>query len=684
MAGSALNPSGGAAFDPDAPEWIQYHVLDLKGVSASFQKYLSTAKPNDPAAVLMTARLDSITRFIKRYDENPSSADFRTFSPIPVHYQSWRLRREDFTEEREVGQGASATVYYGRDTRSGRKVAVKKLRFKKLEGESLRQFQREVSILATAAHPCLLGFVGATDSAPFCILTDWMAGGTLFHEVHKPKRLNATTRTIAAFDIARGMQFLHSCRIVHRDLKSLNVLLDENGRAHICDFGFSRLADEGDVMTQNIGTPHWMAPELLTGDSAYTSKVDVYAYGVVLWEIACGQLPYHGMDPAQIVARVLMHNARPLIPDTVGGALRALIVECWDRNPDARPTFDQIVHRFVRDRIVLAGGDIARLEQYVQETVGMSTARVEELESLAVDESEAGLIALIEILGRDKIPEQLVGRCWSMVERNSSASPSIRATAALLFINTAVKAKAAHFLRKLPCNSVSRKRISQAMELIPTGSEEFDKDLIVTACKNGAADAAAVCAFFPNHLKLALEIVGQHGVDRRLRAAVADRCVQCRGSKDPATVCAAIRCLIGIGEARRMTLGTIQHHMANRSLAARNCGLIAGAALAMAGIDMTPEIIDHVLTLAQDEIVSAFLVAACNAPHSALHLVGLIAYENPFGATLTVRMLMVAVKHEETRPAVMIALKRLHSVMKGLRKEWAVEVDQIQEFMNRQ
>jgi hypothetical protein len=426
-----------------------------------------------------------------------------------------------------------------------------------------------------------------------------------------------------------------------------------------------------------------MAPELLTGDSTYTSKVDVYAYGILLWEIACGQLPYHGMDPAQIVAQVLMHDARPMIPDTVSGALRALIVECWDRNPDSRPTFDQIVHRFVRDRIVFAGGDITRFEQYVQETVGMSTAGVEELESLAADESEAAIVALVEILGRDKIPEQLVGRCWNMIERNSSASPLIRAKAAVLFLNTTVKTKAAYFLRKLPCNSVSRKRISQAMELIPTGSEEFDKDLIIAACRNGAADAAAVSAFFPNHLKLALEIVGQHGADMRLKAAVADRCVQCLGSKDAATVCAAIRCLIGIGEARRMTVGIIQHHITNKSLAARNCGLIAGAALAMAGINMSPEIIEQVLKLGQDEIVSAFLVAACNAPHCALHLIGLIAYENPFEATLTLRMLMVAVKHEETRPAVMIALKRLNNVMEGLRKEWAVEIDQIQEFVNR-
>jgi hypothetical protein len=103
----------------------------------------------------------------------------------------------------------------------------------------------------------------------------------------------------------------------------------------------------------------------------------------------------------------------------------------------------------------------------------------------------------------------------------------------------------------------------------------------------------------------------------------------------------------------------------------------------MAGSDMSPEIIGQVLKLDRDEIVGAFLVAARNAPHCPLHLVGLIAYENPFEATLTLRMLMVAVRHEETRPAVMIALRRLESVMEGLRKEWAVEIDQIQAFVKR-
>jgi serine/threonine protein kinase len=84
-----------------------------------------------------------------------------------------------------------------------------------------------------------------------------MAGGTLYTEIHKNKKLNATQLTIATFDIARGMQFLHSCSIIHRDLKSLNVLFDVDRRVHICDFGCSWTAgDEDALMTQNVGTPH--------------------------------------------------------------------------------------------------------------------------------------------------------------------------------------------------------------------------------------------------------------------------------------------------------------------------------------------------------------------------------------------------------------------------------------------
>jgi serine/threonine protein kinase len=167
------------------------------------------------------------------------------------------------------------------------------------------------------------------------------------------------------------MQFLHSRSIIHRDLKSLNVLFDADGRMHICDFGCSRKAgDEDALMTQNVGTPHWMAPELMNSNSGHNSKMDVYAYGLVPWKIVSLQVSFAGLEPTQIHIQVSVNDIRPVIPEHVNAPLRDLIQQCLDRNPDVRPTFDEIVGRFAVDMITVDGADTKAFGRDVQDAVG--------------------------------------------------------------------------------------------------------------------------------------------------------------------------------------------------------------------------------------------------------------------------------------------------------------------------
>ena len=353
--GIALNSNLTDSFKSDNNEWLQYHFLDLKGIVASFSQYLDNPNPNQKIVKLMKERLRSMDAFMKQFENETLSNGVQVFSPIPLNYQEWKINYDDLKVLKEVGQGVSANVFYGIDKRNKKKVAIKQLKFKKLSGSKLQAFQREITVLATVNHPCLLGFNGATDTAPYCIVTDWMPNSTLYHEIHKFKRLNPTLRTIALFDIARGMKYLHSKNIIHRDLKSLNVLFDENFHAKICDFGFSKYTDKEDVMTLNVGTTHWMAPELLSGDKKYTSKIDVYAYGIVLWEVVSNDIPFKGLEPPQIITQVLINNKRPIIPPDTNPALKNLITQCWDRDPNKRPSFEEIEARFVSEKIMLNG-----------------------------------------------------------------------------------------------------------------------------------------------------------------------------------------------------------------------------------------------------------------------------------------------------------------------------------------
>ena len=681
-AGEVLSPESAKFFDPDAPQWLQYHLLDLKGIAASFKQYLA-GDPDEEVAELMTERLESVDAFITKYEHETVAPGMRVFSPIPVNYQSWRLNHEDLQEVKEIGSGMSAHVFYGFDKRDGKEVAIKKLKFAKLSGGELQAFQREVAVLATARHPTLLGFVGATDTPPFCIVTEWMAGGPLYHEIHKHKRLDPTMRTIVALDIARGMQFLHSKHIIHRDLKSLNVLLDGSGHAKICDFGFSRTADdENQIMTQNVGTPHWMAPELLTSNKSYTYKVDVYAYGIVLWEIAAGKLPYSGMDSTQIIAQVLMENLRPVVPNHVNPKLRDLMVQCWDRDPDVRPTFDEIVRRIVKDRIMLEGADAAQFEKYIADNIGVSDLG-QDLETRLEGDScqnESALLDLIETLERDEIPVDLAPKCWSIVENNSNACPCTMGRAASLFLGTTERVKAAAVLRKLPPNSVPKNVMAKAVEALPTGIEELDRDLVIAACKNNAADVAAVYALLPSHIQLALEVISQHGVALTLKAAVADKCVQCLGSKDPAMICAAMRCLVGIGEAKRISVNLIKHSMTSENESVKNCGLIAGAAVALAGINLPEDMIDIALAMDEDKLRGTFLLAICHDPRGALHVVSRLAFKENCDPVLALKVLLISVRYEEVRPAIAVALTQLD--LSAVKDRYSAEIEKLSALVN--
>ena len=341
-----LHEESSNIFEATSDKWLQCQILDLKEIKYSLSQYKSDSESSE----VVKARIETIDAFLDKYSSSfkPDEVEVvETDSPIPIYYQDKKIKQEDLEFIKEVGSGASCIVYYGIYHTTNSEVAIKKLKFRKLTKKTLKSYQDELSVLVTANHPCLLRFIGATDSPPYIIATDWMPGKSLYHDLHKYHKLDKTKLTIAAFDIARGMRFLHKRNIIHRDMKSLNVLLDQNGFAKVCDFGLSGYAGKGQFLTKSLGTPYWMAPELLSADTAYDNKVDVYAYGIVLWEIVTTKSPYQGISPAQIIAQVLAHDKRPPLPNNCNEEFKELIQKCWDRDPKVRPSFNQIIKIYI-------------------------------------------------------------------------------------------------------------------------------------------------------------------------------------------------------------------------------------------------------------------------------------------------------------------------------------------------
>lgn len=271
----------------------------------------------------------------------------------PEQPQQWAINISDLQFKDVVGTGASCTVYRGIYKRTP--VAIKVMKnFGNQEAK--REFNREVAAMMRLRHPNLVLFMGACTEPQLAIISEFCAGDTLFRLLHERKDvvLSVKQQIKMMKDIAQGMNYLHSLTppIIHRDLKTLNVLLTEQVAGptdpillKITDFGVSKNLSEPELMTGQTGTCHWMAPEVLSSQP-YSLSADVYSYAIVMWEILTRQTPYKGKNPAQILYSVVNLQERPnqtIIPLSVPGTLRGLMVKCWHQNPEARPTFDEVL-----------------------------------------------------------------------------------------------------------------------------------------------------------------------------------------------------------------------------------------------------------------------------------------------------------------------------------------------------
>ncbi|KAI5068274.1 hypothetical protein GOP47_0016619 [Adiantum capillus-veneris] len=254
---------------------------------------------------------------------------------------------EELILKERIGAGSFGTVH--RADWHGSDVAVKILMEQDFQDESLQEFVREVVLMKRMRHPNVVLFMGAVTKRPnFSIVTEYLPRGSLFRLIHRAgarEMLDERRRIRMALDVARGMNYLHrlSPPIVHRDLKSPNLLVDKTWTVKVCDFGLSRLKGNTFLSSRSAaGTPEWMAPEVLR-DEPSNEKSDVYSFGVILWELVTLQQPWGGLSPAQVVGAVGFQNRRLQIPTGLHDQVTALIAACFDDDPRKRPSFASIM-----------------------------------------------------------------------------------------------------------------------------------------------------------------------------------------------------------------------------------------------------------------------------------------------------------------------------------------------------
>ena len=242
-----------------------------------------------------------------------------------------------------IGRGGMADVYEGYDPHMDREVAVKV--FKREDEEMLRRFIREAHLMATFHNEHLVAVYDTGESQIgdvtwYYIVMPYMVGGTLRARIRRsPLSLEEACRALQ--DIASALDYIHRQGIIHRDIKSSNVLLDAEGRCYLSDFGIARTATDVTQLTATgnvLGTVDYVAPELFESNRRADVRSDLYSLGVLLFEMVTGQLPFTAENQ---IAVVTMHmNKRPPAPSSISQNIspqvERVVFRALEKNPDLR------------------------------------------------------------------------------------------------------------------------------------------------------------------------------------------------------------------------------------------------------------------------------------------------------------------------------------------------------------
>lgn len=273
--------------------------------------------------------------FLIDFDQRKSSETAAVAAP-----DDWELDPLEIKFQEKIASGAFGDLYKG--SYCGQDVAIKILRNVQDDSAQYEEFAQEVSIMRKVRHKNVVQFIGACTRKPnLCIVVEYMPGGSVYDYMRKVGALKLSTVMKVAVEICRGMDYLHKRKIAHRDLKAANLLMDETGIVKIADFGVARVMDTAGVMTAETGTYRWMAPEVIE-HKPYGEKADVFSFGIVLWELLTGRVPYSDMTPLQAAVGVVQQGLRPPIPSHIPPALAQVMHACWVRAPEERPSFEEL------------------------------------------------------------------------------------------------------------------------------------------------------------------------------------------------------------------------------------------------------------------------------------------------------------------------------------------------------
>ena len=298
------------------------------------------------------------------------------YSSLNNNSLNFFINYDEIKKEEEIGGGGMGTVYLGEW--QGKQVALKKIKNDYTKGENkilLKKFINEINIIASLRHPNILLYMGTTiDENIYYMITEYLPIGSLSDYIHLYKKtLTEKQKINIALQIAIAIQYIHSRKIFHCDLKSSNVLLDENFKIKLSDFGlsFSMSEERREVAG---GTFFWMAPEILN-NKKYEFSSDIYSYGMILWELLTEKNPYYNVfpNPKNVNKKIMkdyLNNKYEKneeivpIPENGNIVLRYITSKCLKYKPEDRLSLDVIIKYLSKANKCYEEVDEVTLEMY--------------------------------------------------------------------------------------------------------------------------------------------------------------------------------------------------------------------------------------------------------------------------------------------------------------------------------